>query len=163
MSSIPLREDDTQEFTCPASSSTLDITVCKIQQPDEDFELRQRSGISPILPSLQSQEAFLPKVVGTGEFSGPWLPPEAKTLVDKLRVNVRLSSFELLKLMDIVANRATEHFGLPSGKFAAITITGKIVELADTKLELLKRVQAAKYSEQTFVWKTGSDSFSGRI
>ena len=163
MSIISLQEDDTQEIKCHLYSSTTDITVCEIPQPDEEIELKQRGSAGLIPPSLQFSEAFLPKVIGTGEFTGPWLPSEAKKLLDKLRANVQLSSSELLKLMDIVANRTIEHFKLQSGKFAAITITGKIIELTDTKLELLKRVQVAKCPEQIFVWKIGSDSFSGRI
>jgi len=63
--------------------------------------------------------------------------------------------------MDLLANRAIEHYRLKPGKFVAITLSGEIAELADTKIELLRRIQSRKYSEQIFLWKVGSDFFSG--
>lgn len=105
---------------------------------------------------------FPVKIEEFGSFTGPWLPPTALRLLQK-STRWQLSEKEAVKLMDIVAERAIDHYQLSQGKFVAITLSGKIAELADTKLELLKRVQGRRYSEQIFLWKVGSDSFSGRI
>jgi len=95
------------------------------------------------------------------EETGPWLPPQALKLLNKLK-NQQLTEREPVILMDILAQRAAEHYKLERGKFVAITFDGKIVELADTKLDLLRRIQSRRFSDQIFVWRVGYESFSGR-
>ena len=95
------------------------------------------------------------------EETGPWLPPQALKLLNKLK-NQQLTERELVTLMDILAQRAIEHYRLEHGKFVAIALDGKIVELADTKLDLLRRIQSRRFSDQIFVWRVGYESFSGR-
>lgn len=90
----------------------------------------------------------------------PWLPQSIMDLLGKMRRQV-LSTQEAVRLMRGLGERASEHYGLKQGQFAAITFNGRIVELADTKLELLKKVQGMRYSEQIFVWEIGSESFTG--
>lgn len=99
---------------------------------------------------------------GVEVFTGPWLPPRVKKLLQKAQKR-RLSESEIIGLMESIAERSIEHFDLSSGTFAAITFSGRIAELSDTKLDLLRKIQAKKYPEQIFVWKVGSKSFSGRI
>lgn len=131
-------------------------------QPPRVLEHEEPSEIREIFvdrtPLLQTYRV---KLEGIDSFTGPWLPPNAVKLLDKSKIS-ELSPKECVKLMDILAERATEHFQLQLGKFVAITLSGKIAELADTKLELLRRVQKRKFPEQIFLWKVGSDSFSGR-
>ena len=92
----------------------------------------------------------------------PWLPPKALELLSKLRKKT-IKEKELIKLMEIVAERTTAHFQLPAGKFVAITFHGRIVEISDTRIGLLKKIQGRKYREPIFVWRIGSKAFSGRI
>jgi len=119
--------------------------------------------IEVTLPSpATSLDAIRVRNGGVETFTGPWLPPRVRNLLAKAK-KARLSTSELIRLMETIADRSIEHFDLPSGAFAAITFSGKIVELTDTKMKLLRKIQGTKYPEQIFVWKVGSDSFSGRI
>lgn len=104
-----------------------------------------------------------PKIETTG-FSPnyPWLPPTALRLLDRLKSNP-INQKELVSLMEIVADRSAEHFQLTQGKFVAFTFYGRVVEVSDTRVGLLKSLQGRKFSEQTFVWRIGFKAFSGRI
>lgn len=92
----------------------------------------------------------------------PWLPPTAMRLLDRLKSNP-INQKELVSLMEIVADRAAEHFQLTHGKFVALTFYGRVVEVSDTRVGLLKNMQGRRFSEQIFVWRIGFKAFSGRI
>jgi len=101
------------------------------------------------------------------EFTGfhlnyPWLPSEALKLLNKLK-KAPITERELIRLMELIAERASIHFQLTEGKFVAMTFHGQIVEVSDTRIGLLKKIQSQKYQEEIFVWRIGSDVFSGRI
>jgi len=91
----------------------------------------------------------------------PWLPQRAVMIIDKLRKGP-VSEKELMTLMELVAGQATTHFQLQCGKFVALTFSGRIAEVSDTRIGLLKKIQGRKFAEEIFVWKVGFDSFSGR-
>jgi hypothetical protein len=91
----------------------------------------------------------------------PWLPIPAVRIIDKLKKGPILEK-ELLTLMDIVAAQTIAHFQLQEGKFVALTYYGRIVEISETRIGLLKKIQDRKFTEEIFVWKVGSDTFSGR-
>lgn len=92
----------------------------------------------------------------------PWLPPRALFIIGKIRRGP-VEESELTALFDLVANQATEHFKIQIGKFVASTLDGRIVEVSDSRLGLLKKLQGRNFTEQIFVWKAGSKSFSGRL
>jgi len=92
----------------------------------------------------------------------PWLPPNVLKLLGKLKTG-SITEKEVLKLMDLVAERASAHFQLPEGKFVAMTFHGRIVEASDTRVGLLKKIQSRKQEESIFVWRIGSSAFSGRL
>jgi hypothetical protein len=92
----------------------------------------------------------------------PWLPPNALKLLGKLKMR-SITEKEVLKLMDLVAERASVHFQLPKGKFVAMTFHGRIFEVSDTRVGLLKKIQNRKQEESIFVWRIGSSAFSGRL
>jgi hypothetical protein len=92
----------------------------------------------------------------------PWLPPTALKLLGKLKTG-SITEKEVLKLMDLVAERASAHFQLSEGKFVAMTFHGRIVEASDTRVGLLKKIQTRKQEESIFVWRIGSNAFSGRL
>jgi hypothetical protein len=94
-------------------------------------------------------------------FSNPWLPPNAMSLLNKLKKGP-ISERELVQLMDLVTERATVHFQVEKGKFAAMTFHGQIVELSDTRADLLKNIQGRKFPEEIFVCRIGFEAFSGR-
>jgi len=98
--------------------------------------------------------------IGFRTLPTPWLPKNILDLLEKMKMRA-LSEQEATHLMDLLAERVTEHYGLASGKFVAISFNARIVEAADTKIELLKKIQGTKYPEPIFVWKVGSDAFTG--
>ncbi len=95
-------------------------------------------------------------------FNNPWLPPEALRLLNKLK-KAPIRERELVRLMELVAERSSVHFQLSKEKFVAMTFHGQIVEASDTRIGLLRKIQGRKYQEEIFVWRIGSSTFSGRI
>jgi hypothetical protein len=91
----------------------------------------------------------------------PWLPQQALVIIDKIRKGP-ISEKQLLVLMDIVAEQAADHFKIQPGKFVASTFLGRIVDISDTRVGLLKRIQSLSLNEEIFVWRAGFKSFSGR-
>ena len=103
------------------------------------------------------------KIKGIGfPFNKPWLPPKVLKLLNKLKKSP-ITEKELVNLMELVAQRSSDHFQLEEGKFVAVTFHGKIVEVSTTRVGLLKKIQNKNYREEIFVWKTGAKAFSGRI
>lgn len=92
----------------------------------------------------------------------PWLPPKALGLLNKLKKGP-ITERQLVILMELIGERASEHFQLRKGKFVAMTFHGRVVEVADTRVSLLKKTQVRKYREQIFVWRAGYKAFSGRL
>jgi len=117
--------------------------------------------IHPSAPAA-SLDAVRLRAERLDSLSRPWLPQKAKELLQRLSRG-RVHESELIELMDIVADRVIEHFDLAEGDFVAISLSGKIAEIADSKLDLLRRIQGVNYPEPIFLWKVGSPSFSGRI
>jgi len=91
---------------------------------------------------------------------GPWLSKSILDLLEKMK-RYTINEQEAVRLMRDLAERASEHYDLKPCQFAAITLSGKIADLADTKIELLKKVQGKRYREQIFLWEVGSESFTG--
>lgn len=147
------------------------LPVALIEQEDE-FERKQR--LIPY-PSIDTRSEFFlgnppfqlkdhpDKIECTGfSFNNPWLPTNVLKLLKKLK-KAPISEKELVQLMELVAERASGHFQLTDGKFVAMTFHGRIVEVSDTRVGLLKNIQGQKYGEQIFVWRVGYKAFSGRI
>jgi len=95
-------------------------------------------------------------------FNRPWLPSKALKLINELRKGP-VSETELVRLMELVAERASIHFQLTKGKFVAMTFHGQVVEVSETRADLLKKIQGRKFREEIFVWRIGFNAFSGRI
>jgi len=102
-------------------------------------------------PFYTKQDFFLDLVLT------PYLPPNIQKLLRKSR----LTEQQKVDLMTSIAKSAIEHYELRDGLFVAVNLSGQIREVSDTKIELLKRIQRIPLSETVFVWKVGSDSFSG--
>jgi hypothetical protein len=92
----------------------------------------------------------------------PWLPPKALSIIDRIK-NGPISEGDATSLMQLVAEQVIDHFHLQSGKYFASTLYGRIVETANTNIELLKKLQGQTFEGEIFVWRVGSDSFSGRL
>lgn len=143
-----------------------------IEQENYEFAKSQRlrsdsyidtGGIFFLGDIAPQSKNILEKIEPTGFlFNTPWLPPNAVKLLDKCKKGP-ITEKELVTLMELVAERAAEHFQLEVGKFVAITFHGCLVEVSDTRVGLLKKLQGRKHPEQIFVWRIGSNAFSGRL
>lgn len=131
------------------------------QRPRPDYYID--TGVMRLFDRPLQLENHHGKIKFTGfHFNNPWLPSSAFKLLRKLK-KAPVTERQLVGLMKLVAERATDHFQLTDGKYVAMTFHGQVVEVSDTRVGLLKKIQGRKYREQIFVWKIGSDAFSGRI
>jgi hypothetical protein len=154
------------------SPQRLLVSLTPIEQ--ESHELVERHSIYPdsfidtqgqfIRECGPSQMRGIPHTIKPSGFplNYPWLPPNVSKLLKKSK-HSPLSEREFVTLMDHVAQRASVHFRLSAGSYAAMTFGGRVVEVSDTRIDLLKKLQGRKFEEQIFVWRIGSDAFSGRI
>jgi len=92
----------------------------------------------------------------------PWLPKQAHEILEKLKKGP-IAEKELITLMELIADRAIEHFQLKEGGFIALTFLGRIVEVSDTRIGLLRKIHGHKFTEEIYVWRVGFRSFSGRL
>jgi hypothetical protein len=115
----------------------------------------------PISPVIEGEESNKIESIGFS-YNKPWLPPSALKLLNKLKRGP-LAGKEFITLIKIVAERATSHFQLEEGKFVAMTFYGQIIEVSDSRVGILKKLQSRRFKEQIFLWKIGSNAFSGRL
>jgi len=94
------------------------------------------------------------------DFDRPWLPPEAHRLIQKMRKSP-LSEKEAVNLMKILAERIIEHYGFEEGECLAISFGGRLIESASSRIDLLRKLQGAPYSENVFVWEVGTEALAG--
>lgn len=94
-------------------------------------------------------------------FDQPWLPPSVLRLLDKLKRR-SITEQQFVNLIGKVAERASDHFQLEKGKFVALTFYGRVVEVSDTRVGLLKKLHIQPFQERVFVWRVGFTAFSGR-
>lgn len=143
-----------------------------IEHEGHEFERKQRLRPTPSidrgsefsLGNLPFELEDHPNKIECFGFSinNPWLPAKTLKLLNKLKKTL-IAERELVNLMEQIARRASVHFELTKGKFVAMTFLGRVVEVSDTRVGLLKKIQGQKYREQIFVWRIGSKAFSGRI
>ncbi|MGD0329638.1 MAG: hypothetical protein ABSB40_04225 [Nitrososphaeria archaeon] len=87
----------------------------------------------------------------------PYLPPSTLKLRDKKELSER----DFTYLMRSIAKHAIQHFKLQDGLFVAFNFKGQVIEVAPTKVDLLKKIQMIPQSLSIFIWKVGSDYFDG--
>jgi len=147
------------------------VPTTTIKQESYEFERKQRSRPDSSIDTrggffldrpLQLEDKHNKIKFNGFQFNNPWLPSKAYKLLDKMK-KTPITERELVRLMKVVAERASVHFQLTNGEFVAMTFLGRIVEVSDTRVGLLKKIQGQKRREQIFVWRVGFDAFSGRI
>jgi len=156
------REFTSERFYLPATIAQENYEFARNQRirpdPSVDTACRHRLGDGPlrlkeILGKIEPEEFH---------FNLPWLPPNVIKLLNKSKKGP-ISEKEMITLMELIAERASEHFELDVGKFVAMTFHGQVVEVSNTRVGLLKKIVGPKYPEQIFVWRIGSTAFSGRL
>ena len=92
-------------------------------RPDSSIDTRNGSFVKDFLIATETHY----EKIRSGEFSfnNPWLPTNALKLLNKMK-GVALTEKELVRLMELVAERACVHFQLTEGRFVAMTF---LVEL----------------------------------
>jgi len=90
----------------------------------------------------------------------PWLPPQLLARLDKMR-RTSLNKKEMVGFIEDIAKISVEFYQVKKGKFIAARFDGRIVESADTQIELLLKIQGRDFGMPIFVWEVGSESFLG--
>ena len=90
----------------------------------------------------------------------PWLPPTVLDELDKLKKGM-IDRKEMTDLMNKIAEISINFYKLESERFVALRFDGRIVEDADSEIELLLKIQGRNYGMPVFVWRVGYDSFIG--
>jgi len=90
----------------------------------------------------------------------PWLPPKLLQKFDRMK-RTQLKKEKMVELIKETAEISIDFYQVKPGTFIAIELDGCIVESADTKIDLLLRIQGKKFDTPIFVWEAGSESFSG--
>ena len=86
------------------------------------------------------------------------IPPDLQKLLNKANT---LNPDEMTHLIEGIAKAAIDFYKLKQGKYVAIGFNGCILESADSKIELLMKIQGRDFKQDIFVWHVGSDSFMG--
>ena len=122
-----------------------------IETPKTDFILKDGE-------SFKSREETVQ--LGFRNQPNPWFPP---TLLQKLNKMSKgaLRSKGLVDLIEEMAKIVVDFYQVNVGKAIAVRFDGRIVESAETEIELLNKIQGKKFGAPVFVWQVGSDSFSG--
>lgn len=90
----------------------------------------------------------------------PWLPPRLLQKFDRMK-RTQLEKEEMVELIEEIAGISIDFYKVKPGTFIAMELDGRIVESADTEIDLLLRIQGKKFDTPVFVWEAGSESFSG--
>lgn len=90
----------------------------------------------------------------------PWLPSSVLQKLSKMK-KTPLRKAEMVALVEDIVKISTEFYQVKLGTFIAIKLDGRIVEAADTEIDLLLKIQGKKFDTPVIVWETGSESFSG--
>lgn len=90
----------------------------------------------------------------------PWFPPEVLRKLRKMQ-KTPLRKAEMVGLVEDIAKISMEFYQVRPGAFIAMNLNGRIVESADSEIDLLLRIQGKKFDTSVIVWEAGSESFSG--
>lgn len=114
-------------------------------------------------PALKGQVSFQKEErlrLGFNSRPRPWFSPALLQKLDRMRKGV-LKREELVDLVEEMAKTCADFYQVEFGRVIAVKFDGRIVESADTEIDLLLKVQGKKFDMPIFVWKVGSESFSG--
>jgi len=90
----------------------------------------------------------------------PWLPARLLQKIDKMK-RTPLKRQEMLDLIEGIAKISIDFYQVRKGTCIAMRFDGRIVESANTEIDLLLKIQGKEYDMPVFVWQVGSESFSG--
>lgn len=90
----------------------------------------------------------------------PWFSPSLRDKLEKFKKGT-IERKEMTDLIKTIAEISVDFYNIKVGRFIAVGFDGRIVEDANSEIELLLKVQGRKYGTPVFVWHVGRDSFLG--
>lgn len=90
----------------------------------------------------------------------PWFPLPLRDKLEKLRKRT-IERDEMTDLIRKIAEISIDFYNIEAERFIAVRFDGRVVEDADSEIELLLKVQGRKYGMPVFVWHVGYESFLG--
>jgi len=96
-------------------------------------------------------------------FSGPAKPHIPRSVIQLLERSKKrpLKAKETTKVLAKIADISINFYKIKEGKYIAIGLDGRVVESADSPIDLLSKIQGRVFKTQVFVWHVGKDVFSG--
>jgi hypothetical protein len=101
-----------------------------------------------------------PVLLGFRNRPTPWLPPTIIDKIDKLRKGI-IDRTEMVNLIKKIAEISIDFYNISAEHYVAIRFDGRIVEDANSEIELLLKIQGRDYGIPVFVWHVDHDSFLG--
>ena len=138
-----------------------DLSFGKEQRMTLMSDINEIAGTQPIL-----EEGILTELeketlhFGFKNQPKPWFPPPLLQKLDKIKKGT-IKREQLANAIEEIARITIDFYQVKSGRCIAARFDGRIVESADTEIDLLLKIQGKKFSEPVFVWQVGSDSFTG--
>lgn len=160
MAIIPEVYDDQQTL----STDRLEEELSSMLGPDHPINsVVDTEEILTTEPTLKDQALFQKEEMlrlGFNSQPRPWFSPALLQKLDKARKGV-LKKEEFVDLIEQIAKISVDFYQVEFGRAIAVKFDGRIVEYADTEIDLLLKIQGKKFDIPIFVWKVGSESFSG--
>lgn len=156
------REDEIEWLRLDDKEEIIDFSFRRTEIPsglsskfydtkEPDYPLKDRPSFVSIEKNVRLRFKSQPQ---------PWLPPTVLDKLDKLRKGI-IDRKEMTDLMNKIAEISINFYRLESERFVALRFDGRVVESADSEIELLLKIQGKKYGTPVFVWYVGHDAFSG--
>ena len=148
-----------EEETIPYSSSTPGSQPRMISKPKFDLS---KEDILETEPTWEDTPfSFEQRLrLGFNRPPKPWLPPRLLQKLDSMR-RTQLKREEMVELIEEIAKISIDFYQIKLGAFIAMKFDGRIVDSADTEIDLLLKIQGKRFDMPVIVWEAGSESFSG--
>jgi len=90
----------------------------------------------------------------------PYMPEKVRDKIEKMR-KTSLKRDEMVKLIEDIGKIAEDFYEISPNKFIAVNIEGRVVEYAETEIELLLKIQGRRFDTPVFLIETGEESAPG--
>ncbi|MDH5266103.1 MAG: hypothetical protein OEW62_00340 [Candidatus Bathyarchaeota archaeon] len=148
-----------EEETISYPSSTPGSQSGTIPKPKFDLSKEDISKTEPTREDIPF--SFEQRIrLGFNRPPKPWLPPRLLQKLASMR-RTQLKREEMVELIEQIAKISIDFYQVKPRAFIAMKFDGRIVDSADTEIDLLLRIQGKRFDMPVIVWEAGSESFSG--
>jgi hypothetical protein len=154
-------EDEQQWFNLDEKSEKVDF-LFKEKEIESGLG-RKFYGIDKPDQILEDKSSYVSQQNLLLRFSSqpkPWFPLSLRDKLEKLNKGT-IGRDELTDLIKKIAEISIDFYNIEAAHFIAVRFDGRVVEDADSQIELLLKVQGRNYGMPVFVWHVGYDSFLG--